>query len=207
MSGPTNEDCTEAPQSVRLSVGPFAEGAAGLIDAFSMGLCLIDQDFRVLWCNARAEPYIGNNGEGFLRLLGESGASLEMRKQVREALDEEYRVSFLLRTTSFPPLICSLRPLSDERAVVALVSLTPLSGDAQRVIPHLHQIYLLSNAEAEIAAAAASGVDVTEMARSRHVSVHTLRSQIASIKAKMGLSRMTEVAVTVCRIEAAVTWF
>jgi hypothetical protein len=45
------------------------------------------------------------------------------------------------------------------------------------------------------------------MARVRKVSIHTLRAQISAIKAKMGLSRMTEIAVTVARIDAAVTWF
>ena len=95
-----------------------------------------------------------------------------------------------------------------DRAVYAagLVILTPLAGGSLKVVPYLRSLYRLSNAEAEIAAASAAGMDVVQMAQARKVSIHTHRAQIAAIKAKMGLSRMTEIAVTVGRIEAAVTW-
>jgi len=103
-------------------------------------------------------------------------------------------------------MICSILPMDRKRHAAALVTLTPLMGGSLAVVPYLRSLYKLSNAEAEIAAAAAAGMDVVQMAQARNVSIHTLRAQIAAIKAKMGLSRMTEIAVTVGRIEAAVTW-
>jgi DNA-binding CsgD family transcriptional regulator len=115
------------------------------------------------------------------------------------------RSTLLLRPASPDALICSILPMRDAGAS-ALVALTPLMGGSYKVVPYLRSLYKLSNAEAEIAAAAASGMDVVQMAQARKVSIHTLRAQIAAIKAKMGLSRMTEIAVTVGRIEAAVTW-
>src|SRR5262249_40550203 len=152
--------------------------------------------------------WLGPGGDGFARLLGQSvGAQpQELRRQIREAVVKGVRSTLLLKPSSPGALICSILPMSDMTGAAAMVALTPLMGGAPQGGPHLRSLYKLSNAEAEIAAAAASGMDVVQMAQSRKVSIHTLRAQIAAIKAKMGLSRMTEIAVTVGRIEAAVTW-
>ncbi|MGZ3274408.1 MAG: hypothetical protein ACXU82_14670 [Caulobacteraceae bacterium] len=179
-----------------------------LMEVFSAGLLLIDENLQILRSNAAGRRRVGAGGDGFSRMLGQSfgGPAQELRRQIKEAIASGVRSTLLLKTTSPDALICSVLPMDGARSAAGLVVLTPMAGGSLEVVPYLRSLYKLSNAEAEIAAAAAAGMDVVQMAQARKVSIHTLRAQIAAIKAKMGLSRMTEIAVTVGRIEAAVTW-
>lgn len=180
-----------------------------LIDLFSGGLLVVDEDLNVLRCNPAGRQYLGAGDDGFGRIPARSlgGRSQDFRRLVRDAIVKGARNTLLLKPASPDAVICRILPISSARSPAALVALTPLIGGQAEVVPHLRSLYKLSNAEAEVAAAAASGMDVVQMARARNVSIHTLRAQISAIKAKMGLSRMTEIAVTVGRIDAAVTWF
>jgi DNA-binding CsgD family transcriptional regulator len=178
------------------------------MEAFSAGLLLIDENLQVLRSNAAGRRRVGAGGDGFSRMLGQSfgGPAQELRRQIKDAILNDVRSTLLLKTGGLEALICSVLPMDRAHHAAGLVVLTPLTGGSLEVVPYLRSLYKLSNAEAEIAAAAAAGMDVVQMAQARKVSIHTLRAQIAAIKAKMGLSRMTEIAVTVGRIEAAVTW-
>jgi DNA-binding CsgD family transcriptional regulator len=179
-----------------------------LMDLLSAGLLLLDENLQVLRSNAAGRERLGLNGDGFSKILAQpsGGQTQELRRQIRDAIAKGVRSTLLLKPNSPDAVICSILPVRGHRPAAALVVLTTLAGGSQAVVPYLRSLYKLSNAEAEIAAAAASGLDVVQMAQARNVSIHTLRAQIAAIKAKMGLSRMTEIAVTVGRIEAAVTW-
>jgi DNA-binding CsgD family transcriptional regulator len=185
-----------------------AEPSFDSMDLFSAGLVLIDDNLQILRANTAGRERLGPNGDGFTRALGQSqgSQSQELRRQIREAIAKGMRCTLLLKPASPDAMICSILPTQAARPASALVALMPLMGGSHAVVPYLRNLYKLSKAEAEIAAAAASGMDVVQMAQTRNVSIHTLRAQIAAIKAKMGLSRMTEIAVTVSRIEAAVTW-
>ena len=188
---------------------PWSEEAPlDFMEVFSAGLFLIDENLQVLHSNAAGGRRVGAGGDGFSRMLGQSfgGPAQEFRRQIKEAIASGMRSTLLLKTGSPDALICSILPMDGARSAAALVALMPLMGGSLAVVPYLRSLYRLSNAEAEIAAAAAAGMDVVQMAQARKVSIHTLRAQIAGIKTKMGLSRMTEIAVTVGRIEAAVTW-
>lgn len=178
------------------------------IDLFSAGLALIDDNLQVIRANAAGRERLGPNGDAFSRALGQllGSQGQELRRQIRDAIAKGVRSTLLLKPATPEAIICSILPIRGAHPASALVVLTPLVGGSHDVVPHLRSLYKLSNAEAEIALAAASGMDVAQMAQTRNVSIHTLRAQIAAIKAKMGLSRMTEIAVTVSRIEAAVTW-
>jgi DNA-binding CsgD family transcriptional regulator len=178
------------------------------MEVFSAGLFLVDENLQVLRSNTAGGRRVGAGNDAFSRMIGQSfgGPAQELRRQIKEAIADGVRSTFLLKMGSPDALICSILPMDGAHNATALVALTPLMGGSREVVPHLRSLYKLSNAEAEIAAAAAAGMDVVQMAQARKVSIHTLRAQIAGIKAKMGLSRMTEIAVTVGRIEAAVTW-
>jgi DNA-binding NarL/FixJ family response regulator len=180
-----------------------------LIDLFSGGLLIVDQDLQVLRCNAAGRQYLGGGDEGLTRIPTRSlaGRGQDLRRLVRDAIVRGARNTLLLKPAGPDSLICRILPIDSGPGPAALIALTPLLGGPSDVIPHLRSLFKLSNAEAEVAAAAASGMDVVQMANARNVSIHTLRAQISAIKAKMGLSRMTEIAVTVSRIDAAVTWF
>jgi DNA-binding CsgD family transcriptional regulator len=179
-----------------------------LMDAFSAALLLVDEKLQVLRSNSAANEQLEPDGGSFARLLGRStsGPSQEARRHIRDSIVRGVRGAFLLGSSGSDALICSVVPLRRGPPARALVVLMPLAGGTPKVVAHLRALYRLSNAEAEIAASAATGMDVVQMAAARAVSIHTLRAQIAAIKAKMGLSRMTEIAVTVGRIDAAITW-
>jgi DNA-binding NarL/FixJ family response regulator len=179
-----------------------------VMELFAAGLLVMDADLQVLRSNVAARQCLGASDEGFVRIPTRSlgGRGLEFRRMVRDAIARGVRSTLLLQPASSDAVICSILPIKGSHSPVALVALMPLNGGSAKVVPHLRSLYRLSNAEAEVAAAAASGMDVVQIAQSRNVSIHTLRAQVAAIKAKMGLSRMTEIAVTVGRIDAAVTW-
>ena len=179
-----------------------------LMDAFPAAILLIDENLQLLQSNAAGRQRLERNGDSFARLLGQggSGSAQEMRRQIKEATVKGTRATLLLAPSSPDALICSILPIRRGKSPWALVVIMPLVAGSSEVVSHLRKLYRLSNAESEIAAAAATGMDVVQLADARAVSIHTLRAQIASIKAKMGLSRMSQIAVTVGRIEAAVTW-
>jgi DNA-binding NarL/FixJ family response regulator len=194
------------------SIAGWADEAKPELDAmelFSAGLLVMDADLQVLRSNAAARQCLGVSNEDFARIPARSlgGSGLEFRRLTRDAIARGVRSTLLLKPASPEAVICSIGPIKGAHSAAALVALMPLNGGSTKVVPHLRSLYKLSNAEAEVAAAAASGMDVVQIAQSRSVSIHTLRAQVAAIKAKMGLSRMTEIAVTVGRIDAAATWF
>jgi len=191
-----------------LGWGQDTQSDFDLIDQFPAGLVIVDEDLQVLRCNPAGRQYFGGD-DGFARIPARSlgGSGQDFRRLVRDAIVRGARNTLLLKPASPDAVICRILPIATTHGAAALVALTPLIGGAAEVVPHLRNLYKLSNAEAEVAASAASGMDVVQMARVRNVSIHTLRAQISAIKAKMGLSRMTEIAVTVARIDAAVTWF
>lgn len=172
---------------------------------------VINETFRILNANARAIAVLDCSPDqtDFGRfILGDSPSqSQDMRKRTANAMMQGDRIVLLLRHARHRRLICSVKPVrppnSDQS--YGLVTLLPLEEAGSHADPYLRDIYKLSKSEAEIATASAAGAEVAQIATDREVSIHTLRAQIASIKIKMGLTRMTEVAVVVARIEATAT--
>src|SRR6185312_5347892 len=170
------------------------------MDAFPAAIVLVDENLHLLRGNASARQRLDHqNGDSFLRLLGQGagGSAQDLRRQAKEAILKGIRTTLLLKPLSPDALICSVLPFRRAGEALALVAITQLVAGSPDVVSHLRRLYRLSNAEAEIAAATATGMDVVQLAEVRGVSIHTLRAQTASIKAKMSLSRMSEVAVTV----------
>ena len=172
---------------------------------------VINETFRILNANARAIQVLGGPPDqtDFGRyILGDAPSqSQEMRKRTSAAMIKGERIVLLLRHARHRRLICSVKPVRtpDTDDSYGLVTLMALDEDDRSAARYLRDIYKLSKSEAEIATAAADGAEVAQIAIDRGVSIHTLRAQIASIKIKMGLTRMTEIAVIVARIDAAAT--
>lgn len=182
-----------------------------ILDCLDGPFLVINETFRILNTNARAIAVLNCSPDqtDFGRfILGDSPSqSQDMRKRTAAAMSQGQRIVLLLRHARHRRLICSVKPVrpphSDQS--YGLVTLLPLDEAESRADSYLRDIYKLSKSEAEIASASAAGAEVAQIAMDRDVSIHTLRAQIASIKIKMGLTRMTEVAVLVARIEAAAT--
>jgi DNA-binding CsgD family transcriptional regulator len=169
---------------------------------------VINETFRILNANARAIEVLGGSPDqtDFGRyILGDAPShSQDMRRRTTAAMIKGERIVLLLRHARHRRLLCSIKPVRSPDAddVSGLVALVALDEGGCNAAPYLRDIFKLSKSEAEIASAAADGAEVAQIAIDRDVSIHTLRAQIASIKIKMGLTRMTEIAVIVARIEA-----
>jgi DNA-binding CsgD family transcriptional regulator len=171
-------------------------------------LLVIDETLRILNANAQAfETLVCREDQSdFGRfIIGDTPArSQAMRRQAQTAVLNASPTVLMLRHPHHKRLICRLKGVRrpGQGGNQALVALVPLDQISLGVAPFLKEMYSLSPAEAEIALTASSGMEVSQMVVHRNVSIHTLRAQIASIKTKMGLSRMTEIAVAVTRIQA-----
>lgn len=188
---------------------PCSEGVLGEVLACLDGpLLVIDDAFRILNANAHAFETLDCRADQINfghYLVGDAPAqSLDMRRKAKAAVLDGGRAVLMLTHPRHKRLICSVKGVRNGSARRhGLVALAPLDKALANVAPYLRDIYKLSQAEAAIALAASTGQDVPQMVQERNVSIHTLRAQIASIKTKMGLNRMTEIAVAVARIQAA----
>lgn len=185
------------------------EDSADLLEAFSAALCVVNSSLQLVTANAAARAILGDAESGLSSLINATTErnSASLQTQLARAVGAAQQTILVLRTPQTQLLIWTVRPLRTKRGNLSLISLLPLASAEAAVVPRLREIYRLSQAEAEIAAATASGMEVSQIAEIRGVSVYTLRAQIVSIKAKMGLSRLTEVATVVSRIHAATSWF
>jgi DNA-binding NarL/FixJ family response regulator len=202
-------DRSDQPYAFEIQAGDvWNPGSADFLEAFSMALCIVTSDLLVVTANASAKKLFSGSDAGLRNLVKESeeGNSAFLQKQIVLAICNGSRTSLVLRTPQAEFLILTVRPVRSARLCLSLIAILPLSGAPDAVIPHLRSIYKLSPAEAEIAAAAASGLEIVEIANSRGVSMNTLRAQIASMKSKMGVTRLVGVAILVSRIHAASTW-
>jgi DNA-binding CsgD family transcriptional regulator len=188
--------------------GPFDE----ILSCLNGPLLVINEGLQIVNANAKAFEVLdcAPDQTDFGRfILGDAPSkSQEMRKRAQAALASGARVVLLLRHPRHRRLVCSIKsvraPGSAEDSY-GLATLLPLGEPSSPAVPFLRDIYRLSKAEADIALSAAAGAEVCQIAMDRHVSIHTMRAQIASIKIKMGLTRMTEIAVAVARIDVATT--
>lgn len=108
----------------------------------------------------------------------------------------------MLRDDGCPRAVVSLYGLmvGGEMTVLMLVRLLPqpdepVIADPAAVVA-LRHAYDITTAEAEIAVAAGSGASATEIAEARGRSLATVRTQIRSIHAKLGIRRQAEL----CRL-------
>jgi DNA-binding CsgD family transcriptional regulator len=168
-------------------------------------MLVIDRNLRIRNANPNALRILrcGREDGDFGRyLVGETEIrSQALRRQARAAVMAGARAILMLGRQGGERLICSLKGLQQPQAgVFGLVALQPLCQASSGIAPFLREMYGLSNAEAQIALAASNGLEVSQIVLERNISIHTLRAQIASIKAKMGVSRMTEVAIAITEI-------
>lgn len=113
------------------------------------------------------------------------------------------------RPSLLPPYILTAVPLSrqqqflgKDRGLVLVLIHDPTRG--KRLVREiLMDAFGLSVAEAEVAQAFSSGTPTYQLARDRQVSVVTVRNQMKSIMAKIGVQRQSDLARLLERISAA----
>lgn len=189
--------CQEA-ESSGLEVARFNIGLQGVLNTLSIGVILLSHNSEVLLANSAAESIVADKGwlrvvDRKLRCRPEESAELESRirmaseNQVGEAEcilhlsgPGDRNDSLLL---AFASLTTSEMHQDSPNCVMCIV----VDPDRNRATDAelLKRLYPLTDAEAKIAAFLANGLDYTEIAAHRNVTVSTVRSYSKSIFKKL----------------------
>ena len=178
------------------------------LHALPIGVILLDREKRAIFLNRMADAIV-KDGRG-LRLNAQGrcvavqpSENAVLQRLIDNALPQgrEGHASGggmpLARPQSDKPLAITLCPISanalpffqDPRAML-LVSDPDLAVNPAANM--LASLYKLSPAEAQLAAALASGANVTDYAEVRELSLNTVRTQLNQILAKTGTHRQAE---------------
>lgn len=190
-----------------------------LIGRLGRGAFWVDGDGRVLGCNRAGEALLGDG----LRLAGPRLVAADRAAhRLIEALiaaaatgapPAGLRPIPLPRPSGRKPLLLQAVPLgggshdtldiADPRRRDVLLLLTdperPIGGDVARQL----ELFGLTPAEARLAALVGSGRSAVEAARSLRLSEGSARVSLARAYAKLSVSRQSELALLVARVEAA----
>jgi len=198
-------------QSVLSPSAPAAEQTCSIIlDHLGLPVLLVDCDASVRYANAAARAFI--DGNGLIKAVNEvlSTHHGPDGQRLKNAIADTCangagRVVVLGSAGSAQPIVVLVLPFHDDGPVErsrALVLLRSGKGMSEILVNSLRQFFRLSPAEASIAVALGTGIDLNELAHQRGVKLNTLRSQVASIMAKTGTRRQAQLVALVARIDS-----
>lgn len=181
-----------------------------ILDHLGMPILLVECDATVLYANAAATALI--DGGGLVKAVNSvlstsnSGDGERLTSAIADTCaNATGRVVVLGRESTGQPLVALILPFHEEeragrgRALVLLRS----GKDMSEILTNsLRRLFRLSPAEAAIAVALSTGMDLIELSRQRRVRLNTLRSQVASIMAKTGTRRQAQLVALVARIDS-----
>lgn len=165
--------------------------------------------------NAKAETLMGpwlTVRAGFLT-AGHKDSDAALQKLIASAIargplhEAEPIEAIAVARPNARPLLVRAAPMARsaqdllQQAKAALMIVDPDERRAPQE-PVLRQVFGFTNAEAEIAAALASGQDIDEIAQARGVRPATIRTQIKSIFAKTNTRRQAELVALLLRSAA-----
>jgi DNA-binding CsgD family transcriptional regulator len=235
LYGPIREEARETEHRLLHALGPHVRRAAHLTlrmtevkeqaefgeDLFEMSsaMLLVDESGRVRRMNARAEAALAQS-DGLLLVQGHLQAAKAsedagLRREIAAALrlgaaPLAEGFALVTRPSGQPAWAVSAVPLPRRlrqglsrvppRALVSLAETMP------RVSPgRLRRGFGLSQAEAEIAAALAGGMQLNEIAERRGASVETVRSQLKSLFAKLEVSTQAQLVGRIAAVAGVVS--
>lgn len=165
--------------------GPLAQT---LLDQLGSGLVVCDADARMLMANraARNELLTGRLLQAAGGLLRRAPAAAgELAAAIRLAADKGRR-SLVRLTAGDDRLHLSVLPLHDDRERLALVVLGRRRACSDLELELLARSYGLTHAERRVLAALMQEARPSEIAERHAVKLSTVRTQICSIRAKLG---------------------
>ena len=192
-------------------MGLSAEGLAGLLDEIDTG---------VLECDARSQPLLVNEAArrelaegGVLALLADGsldvpgGAGMLALRRAVQAAAWERRQQLVPLHGGQRTLMVAVQPLRSgpgepPRAVLLLGrhSLCPALA-----MQRLGGLYDLTEAEKAVLGGLVAGQRVGALARARGVAVSTVRTQVASLRAKFGVRRQDDLTRLVAELPPMVS--
>ncbi len=187
--------------------GRLAETA---LDRLSIGVLIVASDRKVLAGNNTALAFIKGSPAISLRhgLLHLTNADFDhLLQKALHGLRNAIWVRLTPGTDTDAPLTISATPLPERVGLpsmtggrATLILLGSSGPSMQELCEALDQLYKLTAAEARVACAIASGQTPVEIAEEAATSTGTVRTQLKSIFAKMGITRQSHLVAAVSEV-------
>ena len=161
---------------------------------------------RLLLCNHMARRELADGGvlglaaDGLLDAAGGAGL-LALRRAVHGAAFVRSHHLVPLRHGALC-LMLAVQPLrSDDDAPQRVLLLTGRRGLCPELaVQHLGRVYALTPAELSVLSSLLAGVRIGDMARARGVKLSTVRTQVAALRAKLGVQRVDDITRLVAEL-------
>lgn len=183
-----------------------ADALLAVLDALDTGVMVCDARGRLLMHNHAAGCELA--GGGLLRLgpdnlLDVSGGTglLALRRAVHgAAFDHSHRLVPLCHGEQC--LMLAVQPLRCDGGATPLVLL--LTGRRglcpDLAVHHVGRVYALTPAELSVLTNLLAGVRIGDMASARGVKLSTVRTQVAALRAKLGVQRVDDITRLVAEL-------
>ena len=188
-------------------VGALDPAVASAFAPLSTGCLLLGARGRLLLANPAAERMLAgrrilnlqHSAISALTVEGDAALQQAVHQAVHDGPEPRLGAEVVLTGPESEPIAAVICPVGGDQlftrdfgAVRAVVWLLEPRGEAEsdRAARRLAQVFGLSLAEADVAAAIVAGQEPEEIAAARARSIHTVRAQIRSILGKAGVRRV-----------------
>lgn len=179
--------------------GMGADALLAALDALDTGVILCDARGRLLLHNHAAQQVLADGSvlllgpDGMLDVAGGSGLLL-LRRAVHGAACQRSHHLVPLRHGEHS-LMLAVQPLrgdadGTQRALLLIGRRSMCPGLA---VQQLGRVFALTPAEVEVLTSLLAGVRIPDMAQSRGVKLSTVRTQVAALRAKLGVRRVDDI--------------
>ena len=186
--------------------GLGADALLAVLDALDTGVLVCDARGRLLLHNHAAGRELADGGllrhghDGMLDVAGGTGL-LALRRAVHgAAFDHSHQLVPLRHGTVC--LLLAVQPLRcDEGGAPRVLLLTGRRGLCPDLaVHHLGRVYALTPAEVSVLTSLLAGVRISDMAAARGVKLSTVRTQVAALRAKLGVQRVDDITRLVAEL-------
>lgn len=191
---------------------PEISAIAGSIGALDLAILVLDDLCRPAFANARAERLLRKgtaillDGSGAVRCRDRAAQSRLRLLISGKETGRDNAIEFLaLPRLEGTPLAALVAPCSEQTFDLAenpgRATLLVRDPEQETLLnsAHVAALFELSDAEADVVCRLTSGFDLPEIAHDRGVSLVTIRNQLKSVQAKMGVRRQAELVSVVLR--------
>ncbi len=183
-----------------------ADALLAALDALDTGVMVCDAGGRLLMHNRVAGRELADGGllrhgpDGLLDVAGGTGL-LALRRAVHgAAIDHSHHLVPLRH--GLQCLMLAVQPLRcDDASAPRVLLLTGRRGLCPELaVHHLGRVYALTPAELSVLSSLLAGVRIGDMAHARGVKLSTVRTQVAALRAKLGVRRVDDITRLVAEL-------
>ena len=183
-----------------------ADALLAVLDALDTGVMVCDARGRLLVHNHAAGRELADGGllrQGPDNMLDVSGGTglLALRRAVHgAAFDHSHQLVPLRHGAQC--LMVAVQPLRcDDSVAPRVLLLTGRRGLCPDLaVHHLGRVYALTPAEVAVLSNLLAGVRIGDMAAARGVKLSTVRTQVAALRAKLGVQRVDDITRLVAEL-------